>query len=290
MEWKTLPTDSSATNTNSNWLYSFDGGSHGYRMTLTNLVDAYEERFDSQEVQDRCGDLNPAVEASTEDLTEEIGGLLTSNTSNIQLEETKDGATTVTVNGKLFGYDFRWRFDLTRLSSEGFHTCVVSQLVRCVSHLFTQQEYLAQTLQAKDLELADYEYGGATLTRKNAKTERFDRAQLNKVPVEPASDLTRVVASDKFRSVQSSVAHGKRATPVKATSAEERSSRERERRKRIRIKGAGQLFKDEEEEDDCSDRNRSSSSPSPKKPTVAPTVVSAAAKKKQAVAKKLKKL
>ncbi len=292
MEWSPLKCESSSSS--SSWLHNLrccaDGG---YALHLTDGARVFSERLAAEQVEVRCEDLNPAVEASAEDLVEEITGLLASKTSHVQLKELKTGSNLrLEAAGKLFGYDFRWRFDLEALSAEAAYDALFSNVFKCVSHLLEQQRHLLQVIKAKDLEIFDYEQSGATLTRRTLKTDKFDAARdlHNKVPYTPRDDaevMSSTLSSEEFRRVQRSVEAGAGRKRALAATPEEERAKARARAKRIRIKGAAaQLFQEEESQQE-----------SEKTPTKkgdggggSRQGLSESAKKNKALAKKLKKL
>ncbi len=310
MEWSVLPSDPSSSSSSSltdrAWLYSLRrlrGG--GYELHLTDAARVFRERLAPKQVLDRCGDLNPAVEAEAEDLVEEIAAMLEDRTSHVALAEEDyggaddagggggEGGMRLRANGKLFGYDFKWHFVAARLGAEKAYGSLLCDLLKCVSHLLNQRRHLLQVVQAKDLEIFDYEQGGASLTRRTLKTDKFDRATaLDKVPYVPVDDpgLVKTLASEDFRGVQRAVEAGGRRRAATAITPEEERAKARARKKRIRIKGAGaQLLRpdDLENDDEEEDKSRVFAKESGEK---RPSAMSDRVKSKKVLAKKLRKL
>ncbi len=290
MEFSLLPCESASGRP---WLYSLRPvRAGGYELHLTDATKLFRERLTPREAVDRCQDLNPAVEfAQPEDLVEELTALLADKTSNLSVEEEEEAGVRLKANGKLFGYDFRWNFAPSRLDSEKFFDFFLSDVLKCFSHLLEQNRHLLEVIRNKDLELLDYRQGGATLTRKNLKTERLDKAAiLKQVSYVPKDDpqLISVLASGDFREVQRAVEAGRNRKVVEAaTTPEEERSRARDRKRRIKIKGAAaQLFK---EEDDDHEEQREVDSPK-KTGEKRQVQLSESIKNKKQLAKKLRKL
>lgn len=282
--WNLLPLNGGESET---YLFSFisDANNSSYTLRVTDTISMYQETMTSSvKIQRKCEDLNPAIEASTEDLLEELKCLLFSKTSYFDLSEDRD---VLKVQGKLFGYDFKWKFSLTKCSDEQANKNLMREVFLCLGQLLAEQQKLMQVIRAKDLEIFDFEQSGAVLTRKTLKTDTFDPKVLETVsPTSTAlaGEEAKIICSEEYKLVQIRTIADKsvisKSTPTKDLGSE------KARRKRIRIRGREDLYGGSDDEEETTDKSKGGGSVQ-SSPIAAPRIVPKANKK---VAKKLRKL
>ncbi len=271
----------------STWLFHLRKcGDGGYQLRLTNAASAFQERLSSDQVQDRCGRINPAVEADSDDLVEEIQQLMSDGTTHLKLRKEGENALELEVAGKLFGYDFRWNF-ATKKEEDAFDS-VLRPALKCISLLLEQRRKLVDIIRAKDLELLDFEQAGHSLTRKNLKTPKFDMKKdgLSRLSAaKPDPELVRMLASDEYREVQRAAEEMGAATDKGADqSPEEGKARAKARARRIKIKGVAGMLMAADKNEDEDDEGGSIVQTQTKRP------ISSTKKSNNALVKKLKKL
>ena len=286
------------------YVYRFDKRPGLYDLCVTDGVQMYSEKLKSHGIEDRCSDLNPAIdEAPANDLVEEISDMLANTSTHIEIvkpDSEVSKSMELTLQGKLFGYDFQWRFQLVRDSPQRFYDNVSKELLGVIGHMFEREKYLTQLLRDKDLEISDYLSTGATLTRKSLKTEPFGRDDLgSKARLDSSSVSVQLLASESFRQTQKVIqcTQSNNGNPTTPTSTR------KERKKRIRIKGmkVSDMLKSDDEDNNSEDTDEeppakisSSQRPStmakdsPTKTQTPNVQIQTQAKKK--MAKRLKKL
>ncbi|XP_078581024.1 non-homologous end-joining factor 1-like [Branchiostoma floridae x Branchiostoma japonicum] len=153
----------------------------GYEFLLTDLTCMWHEKMDIDLVKKRCKTLNPRFEAPLPTILR----LLQDNT------ETKKDSTDYTIQHKgeglvlvletkVSGIRFTWEFHCQQAQKEMLRDQLLEPLMTMVGELGRREHRLGQLLKAKDREIEDYKMGGATVSRKNLQTERFDPTTFHK--------------------------------------------------------------------------------------------------------------
>jgi hypothetical protein len=272
---------------------SFIFTASSYVFTLTDGDEVFEERLEAARIEERCEHLNPAVEADTADLVEELKDLVFAKSSHFAVEKKEKDHLKLKLTGKLFGVDFNWTF---RPSSKDRRGNLTFELLKVVARLIGENEHLVKKLKAKDLEIFDLEGSGATLSRKTLKTEPFEEKQLAELVVPKIDDhrlLESIMTRPEYKQVLERIYADLPPTTVTP------GCDNKARRKRIRIRGMkkSDLFDDESDDEDQDDDVPVSKKPVVEKAAAAPVPVPKAvaslrapATQKKNVAKKLKKL
>lgn len=281
--WNRLPLNGAAGETLFLFSFSSDTTNSSYTLRVTDTVSLYQETMNtSSKIQRKCEELNPAIEASTADLLEELKCLLFSKTSYFDLSEDRE---LLKVQGKLFGYDFKWKFLLAKCTDSQTHSNLLSQVFSCIGQLLAEHQKLTEVIRAKDLEIFDFEQSGAVLTRKSLKTDTYNPKILDSVSYTSDKDAN-VLCTDEYKEVQIRTVADKselsKSTPTKDAGLE------KARRKRIRIRGRDDLYGGSDDEEETEDEVHAKKSPvKSSQASLAPKAIPKTNKK---VAKKLRKL
>jgi len=152
-----------------------DSSDIGYTCYLTDLVNLYLETLDKSAFIAKFTQLNSDLEVDdfTEIQTDLLKQLQGDNRdTKIKTSDASDGYS-IDMSWEDDGIPYNWSFQMSKGSAEQFHQIVTTQLYHCVVTLNHQKEILLGVIRDKDLEIEDYENGGAKLSRKSLKTSRF---------------------------------------------------------------------------------------------------------------------
>ena len=179
-----------------------DSSDIGYTCYLTDLINVYLETLDKSAFIAKFTQLNSDLEV--DDYTEIQTDLLkrlqsVDSDKTIKVGDTSDGYC-IEMSWEDDGIPYNWTFQMSMGSSERFHQVVTTQLFHCLVTLCHQKDILLGVIRDKDLEIEDYENGGAKLSRKSLKTSRFQvSVDLDdKVPTTPLPSLTALLSSSKY--------------------------------------------------------------------------------------------
>ncbi|RZF46698.1 hypothetical protein LSTR_LSTR002561 [Laodelphax striatellus] len=153
-----------------------------FQIFITDLLSLWTEDLSEEELLQRCKDMNPLHEASSEILIQRINELVELNSSEVKttLTENKNEQLELGVSSYLKGVIFKIKFLLSLGSPEMFFKQMTSPLIRMVEELQERQNKLFDLLNKKDIEIDEYKMGGMKITRKNIETTPFCKEEFLK--------------------------------------------------------------------------------------------------------------
>ena len=142
---------------------------------FTDLINIYSEHLNKTAIETRFQDRNPGME--TDDyqdfLTNVRTALSDSENSAISVVKENDSCN-VDVDWTIEGIEYKWFFRTSLGPVQLFYKLVSYPLISGFEKLRQDKETLLSIVEAKDLEIEDYENNGSKLSRKKLRTGRFD--------------------------------------------------------------------------------------------------------------------
>lgn len=149
-------------------------------VVATDFRCLYQDYLDEGALQDRCKELNPDIEVTTESLVKHVSEGLTA-----AIERKTKKAPEVTaiaaseslilcLKMSIGDVGFNWKFTMAAQSGSAFYSQVTLQMLVMLATLQEQKERLFAFLRNKDAEIAEYKASGARLTKRQLRTSPFD--------------------------------------------------------------------------------------------------------------------
>jgi len=151
--------------------------STGYTCYLTDLVNLFKEETNKHEFSAKFNDFNKDLELDDiDEAFKELMNILNSseNKSKKIFGNMSEDSCSINVEWFSEGIPYKWRFDMSKQSNTEFHDVITKSILNGMSVLLEEREKLNNIIRSKDLEIEDYENGGAKLTRKALKTNWFN--------------------------------------------------------------------------------------------------------------------
>ena len=140
---------------------------------LTDLVNIYTETLDHKQFKQKFDELNPDLEIDNiEDLLKDIVKVM-GNEKNTSTSVNGDNDIDLKCDWSEDGIEYKFMFSLNKGSDQLFIKHVSTKLVNCLIRFSQREEVLLDAVRKKDLEIDDYEAGGAQLSRKSLRSGRF---------------------------------------------------------------------------------------------------------------------
>lgn len=149
-------------------------------VVATDFRCLYLEHLDESALQDRCKELNPDIEVTTESLVKHVSeGLTAAIEGNTKKAPeltaiTASDSLILCLNMSIGDVSFNWKFTMVAQSSSSFYSQVTLQMLVMLATLQEQKERLFAFLHKKDAEIAEYKASGARTTKKQLRTSPFD--------------------------------------------------------------------------------------------------------------------
>ncbi|XP_075549376.1 non-homologous end-joining factor 1-like isoform X1 [Dermacentor variabilis] len=184
------------------------------RIMATDFRCLYGEILDEDDLQDRCRDLNPAIEVTTKSLVRHLSEGLTaaierSSKHSPELQATIDSSSLiVTLNMAIGEVKFLWNFTMDAQSSDDFYSQVTLPMLLMLAALKEQRERLFALLSKKDAEISGYSTSGARESKKSVRTSAFDEDEFKE-------ETTRAgVLKERFGNLPASAFAGDEAEKI----------------------------------------------------------------------------
>lgn len=161
-------------------------------VVATDFRCLYLDHLDEGALQDRCKELNPDIEVTTESLVKHVSEGLT---AAIECNAKKSpGLTATTTSDSLIlclkmsigDVSFNWKFTMAAQSGSAFYSQVTLQMLVTLATLQEQRERLFAFLHKKDAEIAEYKASGARTAKKQLRTSPFDEDEFKQQTVSAA--------------------------------------------------------------------------------------------------------
>lgn len=184
------------------------------RIMATDFRCLYGEVLDEDDLQDRCRDLNPAIEVTTKSLVRHLSEGLTaaiesSSNHSPELQVTIDSSSLIfTLNMAIGEVKFLWNFTMDAQSSDDFYSQVTLPMLLTLAALKEQRERLFSLLSKKDAEISGYITSGVGVSKKSLRTSAFDEEEFKE-------ETTRAgVLKQRFRNLPANVFAGDEAEKI----------------------------------------------------------------------------
>jgi hypothetical protein len=110
-------------------------------------------------------EFNPALEASTQKILENLSTNLSNKSSDLSSIERKSKSMKLRNESKLAGVKFFWEFELIKLDSLAIKEHIILPLMFCCAEFQFREFELFKIITAKDKEIDDYKSQGVKLSR-----------------------------------------------------------------------------------------------------------------------------
>ncbi|KAM5325631.1 non-homologous end-joining factor 1 isoform 2-T7 [Glossophaga mutica] len=153
----------------------------GYALLVSDLQEVWHEQVDASVVSQRAKELNKRLTAPPEAFLSHLDDLLRPLLKDIDCPgkatfscDHVAEALILRVRSELSGLPFYWNFHCILASPSLVSQHLIRPLMGMSLALQCQARELATLLRMKDLEIQDYQEGGASLSRDRLKTEPFE--------------------------------------------------------------------------------------------------------------------
>ncbi|XP_077562072.1 non-homologous end-joining factor 1-like [Haemaphysalis longicornis] len=149
-------------------------------VVATDFRYLYLDHLDESALQDRCKELNPDIEVTTESLVKHVSeGLTAAIEGNTKKAPeltaiTASDSLILCLSMSIGDVNFNWKFTMAAQSNSAFYSQVTLQMLVMLATLQEQKERLFAFLHKKDAEIAEYKASGARTTKKQLRTSPFD--------------------------------------------------------------------------------------------------------------------
>ncbi|XP_022201581.2 non-homologous end-joining factor 1 isoform X1 [Nilaparvata lugens] len=236
-----------------------------FHIYITDLLKIWIEDLSEDKLLQRCKDMNPLYEASSEILIQRIKELVELESSDVRTTITEsNGQIELAISSYLGGVIFKMKFSLSLGSPEMFFKQMTSPLIRMVEELKDQQNELFGLLNKKDIEIEEYKMSGMKITRKNVETKPFIKEEFLKnvsnedvqkrrksiCPTTSFIDNCNELYEECSKNIETATETGKEA-PEKEQTKGSNSDKDNKSPKKTKSKrGAGIVYEQDNDEDD----------------------------------------
>lgn len=169
---------------------------------FTDLINIYSEHLNKTGIETRFQDRNPGME--TDDyqdfLTNVRTALSDSENSAISVVKENDSCN-VDVDWTIEGIEYKWFFRTSLGPVQLFYKLVSYPLISGFEKLRQDKETLLSIIEAKDLEIEDYENNGSKLSLKKLRTVKFDPRSLDTPGSGQLADTVNIIAHPAAREI-----------------------------------------------------------------------------------------
>ncbi|XP_039290530.1 uncharacterized protein LOC111058342 isoform X2 [Nilaparvata lugens] len=214
-----------------------------FHIYITDLLKIWIEDLSEDKLLQRCKDMNPLYEASSEILIQRIKELVELESSDVRTTITEsNGQIELAISSYLGGVIFKMKFSLSLGSPEMFFKQMTSPLIRMVEELKDQQNELFENVETKPFIKEEF--------LKNVSNEDVQKRRKSICPTTSFIDNCNELYEECSKNIETATETGKEA-PEKEQTKGSNSDKDNKSPKKTKSKrGAGIVYEQDNDEDD----------------------------------------
>ncbi|KAK9504090.1 hypothetical protein O3M35_010509 [Rhynocoris fuscipes] len=143
-------------------------------VSITDMKNIWQAKFNAEEIIDMIKTDNPMIQSSDKWISENATKVINDNNSEINCSKLNDNEVKITISSNVSDNPTKINFILKKQSNEMMYNEITLPLFMLIYELKFREEELIKIVKAKDVEIKEFKFEGATITRKNAITEPFN--------------------------------------------------------------------------------------------------------------------